>query len=108
MWSHDKEIDGVPHDEKPNILLVYDTIRGTVMNFPLQTNETPKPSDFAYTTQTMETPEYEEDLLSKMFYKGNELLREYEEEDYTSKGLTVELFTMDEMDNDEEWDDDDE
>jgi hypothetical protein len=32
----------------------------------------------------------------------------YEQESYTGKGLTVEIFTMDDLDNDDNWDDDSE
>jgi hypothetical protein len=33
--------------------------------------------------------------------------RNYDEENYRGKSLTVELFTMDDLDNEDDWDDDD-
>jgi hypothetical protein len=67
-----------------------------------ESDEEPKPSDFAVTSQSMETPNYEEALISKVFFKGQELERNYDEENYRGKNLTIELFTMDDIDN-EDW-----
>lgn len=105
--EHEKEIDAFPHEGKENILLVYETIKGTMFGFDIESDEEPKPTDFAVNFQTMETPEYEESLVSKMFFKGQEMERNYDEETYRGKNLTVELFTMDDVNNDE-WDEDEE
>ncbi len=105
--EHEKEIDAFPHEGKENILLVYETIKGTMFGFDIESDEEPKPTDFAVNFQTMETPDYEESLVSKMFFKGQEMERNYDEEAYRGKSLTVELFTMDDLDNDDDWDDDD-
>ena len=106
--EHEKEIDAFPHEGKENILLVYETIKGTMFGFDIESDEEPKPTDFAVNFQTMETPEYEESLVSKMFFKGKELERNYDEETYRGKNLTVELFTMDDIDSDDDWDEDEE
>jgi hypothetical protein len=105
--EHIKEIDAYPHEGKENILLVYETVRGTMFGFDIESDEQPKPSDFAVTGQSMETPNYEEQLIDKLFFKGQEMERNYDEETYRGKSLTVELFTMDDLDNDDNWDDDD-
>jgi hypothetical protein len=105
--EHIKEIDAYPHEGKENILLVYETVRGTMFGFDIESDEQPKPSDFAVTGQSMETPNYEEQLIDKVFFKGQEMERNYDEETYRGKSLTVELFTMDDLDNDDDWDDDD-
>jgi hypothetical protein len=105
--DHAKEIDAYPHEGRENILLVYETIKGTMFALEFESEEDPKPSDFAVTSQSMETPNYEEALISKVFFKGQELERNYDEENYRGKNLTIELFTMDDFDNDD-WDDDDE
>jgi hypothetical protein len=105
--EHIKEIDAYPHEGKENILLVYETVRGTMFGFDIESDEQPKPSDFAVTGQSMETPNYEEQLIDKVFFKGQEMERNYDEETYRGKSLTVELFTMDDLDNDDNWDDDD-
>ena len=103
--EHIKEIDAYPHEGKENILLVYETVRGTMFGFDIESDEQPKPSDFAVTGQSMETPNYEEQLIDKVFFKGQEMERNYDEETYRGKSLTVELFTMDDLDNDDDWDD---
>jgi hypothetical protein len=100
--DHAKEIDGYPHEGIENILLVYETIKGTMFGLEFESDEEPKPSDFAVTSQSMETPNYEEALISKVFFKGQELERNYDEENYRGKNLTIELFTMDDIDN-EDW-----
>jgi hypothetical protein len=56
----------------------------------------------------MEMPGSEEELVSKIFFKGVELERNYDSEFFRGKGLTVELFTMDDLDNDDDWDEDEE
>ncbi len=94
-----KIIDAYPYDEKPNILLVYEEVKGTLVDFSLESDETPKPSDFAMTVQSMETPEYELELVDKVFFKGGELERQYEQEHYWGKGMNVELFTLEDLDN---------
>ena len=106
--EHEKEIDAFPHEGKENILLVYETIKGTMFGFDIESDEEPKPTDFAVNFQTMETPDYEESLVSKMFFKGQELERNYDEETYRGKNLTVELFTMDDIDSNDDWDEDEE
>ena len=100
--DHAKEIDGYPHEGRENILLVYETIKGTMFGLEFESDEEPKPSDFAVTSQSMETPNYEEALISNVFFKGQELERNYDEENYRGKNLTIELFTMDDIDN-EDW-----
>jgi hypothetical protein len=106
--DHLKEIDAYPHEGKENILLVYETVKGTMFNLEIESEEEPKPTDFAVTVQSMETPEYEEELVSKIFFKGTELERNFDEEYFWGKSLTVELFTMDDLDNDNDWDEDEE
>ncbi len=105
--DHDKDINGVPYEGKENILLVYETTKGTMFGFDVESEEEPKATDFAVTIQSMETPKYEEELVSKVFFKGQEMERNYDEENYRGKSLTVELFTMDDLDNNDDWDDDD-
>ena len=107
--DHSKLIDAFPYDEKPNILLVYEEVKGTLVDFTIESEEQPKPLDFAVTVQSMETPEYELELVDKVFFKGSQLERQYDKEYYSGKGLTVELFTIEDLDNeDEDWDDEEE
>ena len=95
--SGNAELDAYPHDAKPNILLYYQELRGTLVSFTIETDTQPKPSDFAHTSRSLETPKYEIELVDKVFYKGQLLKREYEYEDYRGKNLTVELFTMEDV-----------
>jgi len=95
--SGNAELDAYPHDAKPNILLYYQELRGTLVSFTIETDTRPKPSDFAHTSRSLETPKYEIELVDKVFYKGKLLKREYDYEDYRGKNLTVELFTMEDV-----------
>ena len=107
--DHSKLIDAFPYDEKPNILLVYEEVKGTLVDFTIESEEQPKPLDFAVTIQSMETPKYELELVDKVFFKGSQLEREYDKEHYWGKGMNVELFTLEDLDNeDEDWDDEEE
>ena len=87
-------LDAYPHDAKPNILLFWQELIGTLVSFTIETDTQPKPTDFAHTNRSLETPNYELELIDKVFYKGKLLKREYDYEDYRGKNLTVELFTM--------------
>jgi hypothetical protein len=95
--SGNAELDAYPHDAKPNILLYYQELRGTLVSFTIETDTQPKPTDFAHTSRSLETPKYEIELVDKVFYKGQLLKREYEYENYREKNLTVELFTMEDL-----------
>jgi hypothetical protein len=99
--DHIKEIDAYPHEGKENILLVYEETKGTMIDFVVESDEVPKPSDFSFTIQSLETPEYELEMVDKVFFKGNQLEPVYEQENYSGKGLTIEIFTMDDLDSEE-------
>jgi hypothetical protein len=102
-----KEIDAYPHEGKENILLVYEETKGTMVDFVVESDEVPNPTDFSFTILSLETPDYELELVDKVFFKGSQLEPVYEKENYTGKGLTIDIFTMDDLDNDE-WDDEEE
>lgn len=106
--DHVKEIDAYPHEGKENILLVYETVKGTIFGIDIESEGEPKPTDFAVTIQSMEMPGGEEELVSKIFFKGVELERNYDSEFFRGKSLTVELFTMDNLDSDDDCDEDEE
>jgi hypothetical protein len=97
IHDHVKEIDAYPHDEKPNILLVYEEVKGTLINFTIESDDLPKPSELALTVQSLETPGNEFELVSKVFFRGGELEREYDEEQYFIKSTNVEVYTMDDL-----------
>jgi len=101
--DHVKEIDAYPHEGKENILLVYEETKGTMIDFVVESDEVPKPIDFSFTTQSLETPEYELELVDKLFFKGNQLEPVYEQENYSGKGLTVAIYTMEDLDSDSDY-----
>ena len=103
-----KEIDAYPYEDKENILLVYEETKGTMVDFVVECDEVPKPIDFSFTIQSLETPEYEIELVDKVFFKGSQLEPVYEQENYTGKGLTVEIFTLEDLNDQDDWDDDEE
>jgi hypothetical protein len=103
-----KERDAYPHEGKENILLVYEETKGTMVDFVVETDEVPKPIDFSFTIQTVETPDYELELVDKVFFKGSQLEPVYEKENYTGKGLTVEIFTLEDLNDQDDWDDEEE
>jgi hypothetical protein len=90
-------LDAYPHDAKPNILLFWQELIGSLVSFTIESDTQPKPTDFAHTNRCLETPNYELELIDKVFYKGKLLKREYDYEDYRGKNLTVELFTMEDV-----------
>lgn len=92
--SGNASLDAYPHDVKPNILLYYQELRGTLVSFTIETEKKPKPTDFAHTSRCLETPKYEIELVDKVFYEGKLLKRQYDYEDYRRKNLIVELFTL--------------
>ena len=91
-----KSLDAVPCEDYPNLLLVYEEIKGTIVNYTIESEATPQPEEFAFTQQTLETPDTEIDLLDKVFFKGNELEREYDRELWRGKELTIQINTLNE------------
>jgi hypothetical protein len=100
--DNSKEIDAYPHEGKENLLLVYEIVKGTLIGFPIDSEEQPKPSDFSCTVQSLEFPGDEYELVDKMFFKGTQLESNGEDENYWSKGLNVEIYTMDDLDSDDD------
>lgn len=92
--SPSKEIDAYPTDEKPNILLVYQEVKGVLISFTIESDTQPNPKDFAYNTQSLETPKYELELFDRFFYRGQLLDREYDHENWRGKNLVAEVFTL--------------
>jgi hypothetical protein len=106
--DYSKEVDGYPHEGKENLLLVYEIVKGTLISFIFDNDEQPKPSDFSCTVQSLETPKDYYELVDKMFFKGKELESNGEDENYRSKSLNVEIHTMNDLDSQEDWDDENE
>jgi hypothetical protein len=89
-----KEINPYPNVESPNILLYNETLIGTIINYIIESDVVPNPKEFAFTSYYFETPNYDLELVDKLFYKGNELEKYFDFENYRTKDLKVEVFTL--------------
>ena len=88
------ELDAYPHEKKSNILLYFQESKGTLVSFIIESKIMPKRSDFAFTSRSLETPNYELELIDKLYYKGKLLSRQYDYEEYRVKNMSIELFTL--------------
>jgi hypothetical protein len=88
------ELDAYPQDSKSNILFYFQESKGTLLSFTIESETKPMPSDFALISRALETPKYEFELIDKIFYKGNLLQRQYDYEEYRIDHMTIELFTL--------------
>lgn len=88
------ELDAYPHESKNNLLFYFQESKGTLLSFKIESDRKPMPSDFALTSRALETPKYEFEFIDKLFYKGNLLQRQYDYEEYRIDRMTIELFTL--------------
>lgn len=100
-------LNGYPfEDTQKNILLWFEENKGTVCGYNFESEEEPKPSDFSMLSGSIETPDGDWDYLDKIFFKGEELEISYEEQWTRGKALTIELWTLSDLnggdDEDEE------
>ena len=101
-------LNGYPDiDNKHNILLWFEENKGTVCAYPFESEETPTAADFSMVYGCVETPDGDWDYMDKLFFKGQELEISYEEQWTRGKALTVELWTLSDV-NYDEFDSDDE
>jgi len=89
--------DAYPFDEKPNILFAWDEYKGNYYSFTIESVTQPRPTDFAHTTQGIEIPNDELEVVDKVFFKGQEIERESAEEVLFGKNRTVEVFTLEDV-----------
>ena len=81
--------------EEENILLFLEENKGLVCDFEFYSDELPKVSDFAYEPNVIETPDGDWDFVNKVFFRGDELNMEFNDQFVNGKALTVELWTLD-------------
>ncbi len=75
-----------------NILITVDVNKGGVCEFELFESDTlPTAKDFCYQSGNIETPDYDWDFVSKVFFKGIEL-NVKEHLDSNGKSSTVEIY----------------
>ena len=68
--------------------------KGMVYGFTFESEEVPAPKDFSYIPGTIGTDYMDYDFVDKVFFKGNELEVDYDFQETNGKGVTVQLFTI--------------
>ena len=75
-----------------NILATFDEGKGGIAEFePFESDTEPKPEDFCFQNGDIGTPEGDWDIVSKVYFKGNEL-EVFEHLDNSGKASTVEIY----------------
>ena len=86
---------GYPSEgENENVLLFMEENKGMVYGFTFESEEVPTPKDFSYIPGTIGTDYMDYDFVDKVFFKGNELEVDYDFQETNGKGVTVQLFTI--------------
>jgi hypothetical protein len=80
-----------------NILLFLEENKGLVCNFEIVSSEVPTIEDLSYESSCIETPDGDWDFVNKMFFKGAELDMEFDDQWVRGKALTVELWTLEDV-----------
>lgn len=97
-YEYPTPLQGYPEeDHNENILLFLEENKGLVCNFNFKSDTVPTIDDFTYESNCIETPDGDWDFVNKVFYKGKEIEMEYDEQWVRGKALTVELWTMDDI-----------
>jgi hypothetical protein len=99
-----ESFDAVPAEGQENILFTYEMLKGIFGSYIIESTEVPQPKDFAIVPISIETPEYEVELLEKIFYKNQELEPDFDDEWVRGKQLIVEVFTSESLSSDEDDD----
>lgn len=90
---------GYPVENKnENILLFLEENKGLVCGFNFESEEIPTSKDFSYLVGLIDTPDGDWNLVDKMFFKGIELEENFDYQDTTGKALTVQLWTLNNID----------
>jgi hypothetical protein len=86
---------GYPSEgENENVLLFMEENKGVVYGFNFESEETPTPADFSYIPGTIGTDYGDYDFIDKVFFKGSELEVDHNFQATNGKGVTVQLFTI--------------
>lgn len=93
-----RNLNGYPEEGgDENILLFLEENKGVVYGFNLESEEVPTTKDFSYIRGSIETPDGDWDFVDKVFFKGTELEVDYDFQDTRGKALTVQLWTLDDV-----------
>jgi hypothetical protein len=86
---------GYPSEgENENVLLFMEENKGVVYGFNFESEEAPTPADFSYIPGTIGTDYGDYDFIDKVFFKGSELEVDHNFQATNGKGVTVQLFTI--------------
>lgn len=86
---------GYPSEgENENVLLFMEENKGIVYGFNFESEEVPTAKDFSYIPGTIGTDYVDYDFIDKVFFKGSELEVDYDFQETYGKGVTVQLFTL--------------
>jgi hypothetical protein len=85
----------IPQSNIPptNLYLSIDENKGGIFKFEFETDTAPLPSDFTYSTGSIDTPDGDYDFVDKIFFKGQPL--EIKDNlDNSGKASTVKIYTL--------------
>ena len=92
-----ESIDAYPHDGHENILCVIEDVKGTLSNYIIESDEVPVVEDFGFTTHSLESPVFDYEYMDKMFYKNQELEKDFDDEWINGKSLDIYVFTLEDV-----------
>jgi hypothetical protein len=93
-----RNLNGYPTEgEEQNILLFLEENKGIVYGFNFESEEVPTAKDFSYIRGSIETPDGDWDFVDKVFFKGTELEVDYDFQGTNGKALTVQLWTLNDV-----------
>lgn len=93
-------LQGYPEeDNNENILLWLEENKGLVCEFHFSGDETPTVGDFAWEPNCIETPDADWGFVNRVYFKGIELDFDYDEQFVRGKDLTVELWTLKDLED---------
>lgn len=101
-------VDAYPHEGHENILCIIEDVKGSLCSYTIESDEQPQPKDFGFVAHSLESPIFDYEYLDKMFYKNQELEKQFEDEWVTGKSLDIHLFTLEDLENGVYDDEDDE
>jgi len=92
-------LDAYPHEGHENILCIIEDVKGSICTYIIESDEQPQPKDFGFMAHSLESPVFGYEFMDKMFYKGQELEKDYDDEWLTGKSLDIYLFTLEDVNN---------
>ena len=92
-------LDAYPCNEHQNILCIIEDIKGTFSSYFIESDETPLPENFAFTSTSIESPIFDYEVIDKIFFKDIELEKDFEEEWVRGKSLKINIFTLEDVES---------